>query len=143
MRLTASTTPQSAKKIERTWHLVDVKGKILGRAATDIAKILQGKHKTTYSTHLDSGDYVVIVNAKLIKVTGNKEQAKVYTRYSGFPGGLGKETLGQRMARKPEAVITSAVYGMLPKNKLRDRRLKRLFVYPTDKHPYEHKVTNK
>ncbi len=131
------TTATKAKEIERTWHLVDVKGKVLGRIATQIAKQLIGKHKIYFTRSLDCGDFVVVINSKHVHLTGRKEEQKVYTRYSGYPGGLRSETARELRARKPNDMIRHAVYGMLPKNKLRDTMIKRLHIYPESNNPYE------
>lgn len=135
----------STKKadIQRVWHLVDIKGKTLGRVATDIAKMLMGKGKSYFVKNLDCGDFVVVVNAKDVHVTGNKEELKKYYRYSGYPGGLRVETLGKLRQRKPEDIILEAVKGMLPQNRLRDRMLKRLLVFSEENHPYTDKQKNK
>lgn len=133
------TVATKASDIKRKWHLVDLKGKNLGRTATQIAKILMGKSKPYFVRNLDCGDYVVVVNAKYVLVTGKKEEQKKYYRYSGYPGGLRAEALGDLRKRKPEEVIYHAVKGMLPQNKLRDSMLKRLFVFPEEKHPYQDK----
>ncbi len=135
-----TTTPTKESQIERSWHVIDLKDQTLGRAATKIAELLMGKNKTYFVRNLDCGDHVVVTNAKDFIVTGNKENAKLYTRYSGFPGGLKKETLGRLRDRKPEEAIRHAVSGMLPKNRLRDKMLKRLHVYVDENHPYEDKV---
>ena len=138
-KLTEQTKSVKESEIQRDWHLVDVKGKVLGRVATQIATLLQGKHKVNYVPYLDVGDYVVVINAKHVKVTGKKAKQKVYTRYSGYPGGLKKETFEQLMQRNPAKVIEHAVSGMLPKNKHRKRRLRRLFVFEGEEHPYSDK----
>jgi large subunit ribosomal protein L13 len=119
-----------ASEVERNWHLLDAKGQILGRLSTRVATLLTGKEKTIWVPYLDLGDYVVVINAKEIAVTGKKESQKRYYRYSGYPGGLRSETLGQLRARRPEEIIRHAVVGMLPKNKLSDRMITRLYVYP-------------
>lgn len=141
-RLTTSTKPQKAGEINRMWHLVDLKGKVLGRIAGSIASIIQGKHKPTYSLNLDSGDYVVAINAKDVVLTGRKLLQKTYARYSGYPGGLRIQTAQELLSKKPGELIRHAVSGMLPKNKLRKRRLTRLFIFADDKHPYEEKLKN-
>lgn len=133
------TQPTKQKDIKRSWHLVDLKGKILGRIATEIAKLLMGKAKPYFVRNLDCGDYVVAVNARNVVVTGKKEQLKKYYRYSGYPGGLTVETLEKLRQRKPEEVIVHAVKGMLPQNKLRDKMLKRLYVFPEEEHSYKDK----
>lgn len=133
------TESTKASQVKRDWRLIDLKGKTLGRISTEIAKLLMGKSKPYFVRNLDCGDYVVAVNAKEIKFTGNKELKKKYFRYSGYPGGLRVETLGKLMGRKPENVIIHAVKGMLPQNRLRDKMLKRLFVFKEEKHSYEDK----
>ncbi len=129
--------------IKRHWHLIDLKDKTLGRISTDIAKLLMGKGKPYFVRNLDLGDYVVIINAKEVKVTGKKETDKIYHRHSGYPGGKKEETLGKLRIRKPEDIIIHAVKGMLPQNKLRDRMLKRLFVFAGQAHKYEDKFRGK
>lgn len=125
--------------IKRSWHLIDLKDKTLGRIATEIAKLLMGKSKPYFVRNLDLGDYVVVINASLVKVTGKKELQKVYYRYSGYPGGLSKENLSDLRKRKPEEVIKRAVKGMLPQNRLRDRMLGRLFIFTGAEHTYTDK----
>ena len=117
MKPTNSTKSQRVEDIRRTWHLFDIKEQVLGRMTPQIAKLLQGKHKTSYIPNIDSGDYVVVINAAQLRVTGNKLKSKVYTSYSGYPGGLKSITMGDLMNRKPEDVVRNAVSGMLPKNK--------------------------
>lgn len=131
-----------ASDIKRAWHLVDVKGKVLGRISGDIAKLLIGKQKPYFVHHLDCGDYAIVINAKDVAVTGKKEIRKKYYRHSGYPGGLKVETLSKLRARKPQDIIVHAVKGMLPQNKLRDRMLKRLFVFVGEEHPYGDKIRN-
>ncbi len=140
MKLTQTTKPQSAVSVQRAWHLVDMSSKTLGRVSTQVAHLLQGKHKRAFVPYLDAGDYVVVVNASRVVVTGRKLQEKAYMRYSGYPGGLKSETLGDLLQRRPQDVVRHAVMGMLPKNKLRSNRISRLFIYPDTKHPYEHKL---
>ncbi len=137
--LTKSTKSSKEKDIQRNWHLIDLKGKVLGRAAVTISKLMLGKHKVTFSGYLDSGDYVVAINAKEIVLTGKKLSQKLYTRYSGFPGGLTVKTAGELMAKSPKEVVQRAVSGMLPKNKHRKKRLTRLYIFADAKHPYEAK----
>jgi len=131
--------PTKKSEIKRGWHLLDAKNQILGRLATKIAQLLMGKNKPYFVRHLDCGDYVVVVNAKEVKVTGKKEKQKQYYRYSGYPGGLKKETLEHLRRRFPEKIIIEAVKGMLPQNKLKDKMLGRLFVFADDNHPYKDK----
>lgn len=129
--------------IKRGWHLIDVNDKTLGRISTNIANLLMGKNKPYFVRNLDCGDYVVVVNAKNIKVTGNKETQKVYNRHSGYPGGFKSETLAELRARKPEDIIINAVKGMLPQNRLRDQMLKRLRVFAESDHSFADKFTKK
>src|SRR3990167_4247496 len=136
------TKPTKASDIKRAWHLVDVSGEILGRISSEIAKLLIGKSKPCYVRNLDCGDYVVVINASGVKVTGKKETDKKYYRHSGYPGGLRVETLKELRESKPEEIIRHAVKGMLPQNKLRDRMLTRLFVYGDKNHPYGNKIKN-
>jgi len=134
------TRPTKQNDIKRSWHLIDVKGKVLGRISTDIAKLLMGKSKPYFAKNLDCGDYVVIINARDVKTTGNKNKGKVYTRYSGYPGGIRRETLGELRVRKPEEVVRHAVSGMIPKNKLHDSMMKRLLIFPGEEHKYASKI---
>src|SRR6266498_2179785 len=136
MNQAAMTQSTKASDVKRTWHLIDVKDEVLGRIATRIAHLLMGKGKAYFVRNLDCGDYVVIVNAKDVKVTGKKEEQKNYYRHSGYPGGFKSETLKELRVRKPEAIITHAVKGMLPNNRLRDRMLTRLFVFAGEEHTY-------
>lgn len=121
----------------RGWFVVDASGQTLGRLASQIARILRGKHKREYSPHVDLGDFVIVINAEKIKVTGRKMTDKVYYRHSGYPGGIKSETLGKLLARKPERVIEKAVRGMLPDNRIGDAMYKKLKVYPGPQHPHE------
>lgn len=132
-----------AGEIERNWHLVDAKNKILGRLATEIAKKLMGKHKPYFSYHLDCGDYVVVINAEKIMTTGRKENQKIYYHYSGYPGGLKETKLKDLRERHPERIIFNAVSGMLPKNKLRKKRLGRLKIVVGENHQYADKLKAK
>src|SRR3989344_1606349 len=121
------TAATKVKEIQRAWHQVDVAGQTLGRVATGIATLLMGKSKPYFVRNLDCGDYVVVINASHVRVTGKKASTKIYTSYSGFPGGLRKESFQDLQNRRPTEVIRRAVYGMLPKNKLRDSMVKRLY----------------
>ena len=123
-------------EIRKIWHLVDARDKILGRLATRVATILMGKDKVMYSPHQDTGDEVIVINAKFVKTTGKKLGQKMYKRYSAYPGGLKQETLARVMVKKPEYVIRHAVKGMLPKSKLGAKLLKKLRVYPEAAHPH-------
>lgn len=131
-----ATRSTKISDVTREWHMVDLAGKTLGRIATDIAKLLIGKSKPYFVRNLDCGDFVVAINAKDIKVTGKKDEQKIYYRYSGYPGGLRKETLAELKERIPEKVIEFAVKGMLPQNRLRDKMLGRLFVFSGSEHTY-------
>lgn len=133
------TKPTKASDIKRVWHLFDAKDKVLGRLAGEIAVKLMGKGKPYFVRNLDCGDWVVVVNAKLVATTGKKEKQKFYGQYSGYPGGLKKKALWQLRAEKPTEIIRHAVWGMLPKNKLRDRLVTRLYIYPESEHPYKAK----
>lgn len=135
-----STSSLLAKNIQHRWHLVDASGQVLGRLASDIAKILMGKHKPEFVPFLDAGDFVVVINAAKIKVTGKKMQTKIYTRHSGYPGGLKQETLDKLLTRRPEYVIEHAVSGMLPKNKVGSRMIKKLKVFAGENHPFTKQV---
>lgn len=139
--VTQSTKPVSAKTIQRKWHVIDLKNKILGRAANEIAGLLMGKGKVNFVPYLDMGDFVVVTNAKEVKVTGRKMNDKMYQSFSGYPDGLKEVPLKRMMENQPEDVIRSAVSGMLPKNKLRQPRLARLFIFKDEKHPYQENVS--
>jgi large subunit ribosomal protein L13 len=124
------------KDIVKGWYIVDAKDKILGRLASKVAAILRGKDKVIFSPHQDTGDEVIVVNASKVRVTGKKMEQKEYKRYSAYPGGLNLETLEAVMKKNPERVIRHAVKGMLPKNKLGEKLMKKLRVYPNDVHPH-------
>jgi large subunit ribosomal protein L13 len=124
-------------EVVRSWHVVDAEGQTLGRMASEIAKILRGKHKTTYSPAVDCGDYVIVVNAEKIHVTGRRLDQKMYYRHSGYMGGLTEISLRDQLKRYPNRVIESAVRGMLPRNKLGRKMIKRLKVYAGDQHPHD------
>ncbi len=128
------------KEISKAWHVVDASGQTLGRLSTQVAALLLGKHKPTYSPHLDMGDFVVIVNAEKVRVTGNKLQDKIYYRHTGYMGGLKETTLSEMMARKPGRVIELAVRGMLPRNRLSRHLLRHMKVYAGPDHPHEAQV---
>jgi large subunit ribosomal protein L13 len=126
-------TPSTA---ERNWYVVDATGLTLGRLATQIANVLRGKRKPEYTPHIDTGDFVVVVNAEKISVTGDKRHAKLYHRHSGYPGGLKTRTLEEMLDRRPEEVIRLAVKGMLPRNRLARKQLTKLKVYAGPDHPH-------
>ena len=135
-----TTLPTKAGDIKRGWHLIDTQGKILGRTASAIAELLMGKSKPYFARNLDCGDYVVVINAQDVAVTGKKEKDKVYTRYSGYPGGLRKITLSELRKSRPEEIIRHAVSGMLPKNRLKDSMLKRLYIFKGAEHKFQDKI---
>ena len=134
------TVPTKAKEIKRHWNLVDLKNQILGRAATQIAYKLMGKSKPYYVSNLDCGDYVVVINAKEVNVTGRKRTSKMYQNYSGYPGGLKEINFSELQKKDPLRIINEAVAGMLPKNKIRSLLLKRLYVFSDENHPYKEKL---
>jgi len=123
-------------EVPRNWWVVDAEGKNLGRLASEIAVVLRGKNKPRYTPHVDTGDFVVVVNAEKIAVTGNKIKDKMYHRHSGYPGGLKTRTLGEMLQRRPTEVVRKAVKGMLPKNRLAARQLAKLKIYAGPKHPH-------
>ncbi|MGH2468002.1 MAG: 50S ribosomal protein L13 [Candidatus Limnocylindrales bacterium] len=135
--LTTKTYTPRAGEIERDWFLVDATDQTLGRLASRIAAVLEGKHKPTFATHLDCGDHVVVVNAARIAVTADKRNTKIYVRHSNYPHGLRQETLGQLLARRPEEAIRRAVKGMLPRNRLGAQQLRKLKIYAGPEHPHE------
>lgn len=126
-----------ASEIKRDWYLFDAADKTLGRLATKIAQTLIGKNKPTFTPHIDAGDFVVVINARKIKVTGKKMTDKIYYHHSGYPGGLKQKNLRDMLEKFPERVIQLAVKRMLPKNKIQAKRMKRLLVYADDKHPHQ------
>jgi large subunit ribosomal protein L13 len=130
------TYSAKAEDVKRAWHLVDANGKTLGRLATVVASVLKGKTKPIYTTHVDTGDFVIVVNADKVHLTGRKLDQKKYYSHSGFPGGLKTITAGRLMQTKPEDVIKMAVEGMLPKTRLGKQMLSKLKVYAGDKHPH-------
>ncbi len=130
------------KDIKKNWHLIDAKEKILGRLSSEIAMQLMGKNKSIYSPNLDTGDFVVVVNAQKILLSGKKEKQKKYYRHSGYPGGLYMKTAQQVRESKPENLIRNAVEGMLPKTKMGKVMLKKLYVFPASSHPYQDKFKN-
>jgi len=125
-----------ASEIERQWHVIDASDKVLGRLATEVARLLMGKDKPMFSRHLDTGDYVVVVNAEKVHVSGDKSEQKLYYRHSGYPGGFKSTNLEEMLKNKPAWVIEHAVKGMLPKNRLGNSMMKKLKVYAGDSHPH-------
>lgn len=130
------TYQQKPAEVQRDWFVVDAQGKVLGRLASRIASILRGKHKPTFTPHVDGGDFVVVVNAEKVRLTGRKLHEKVYYWHSGYPGGIKSATAAQMLERKPEWVIQKAVQRMLPKNPLGRSMLRKLKVYRGPKHPH-------
>jgi len=122
--------------IDQKWHIVDLKGKVLGRAASEIAKVLRGKNKPCFANHMDAGDFVIVVNAEKVRLTGNKLIGKMYYRHSGYPGGLTTTAAGKMLEQKPQELIRTAVKGMLPKNKLGRQMFTKLKVYTGGDHPH-------
>ncbi len=137
------TYSPKAKEIERKWWVIDATDKTLGRLATQVANLLKGKHKAIYAPHIDTGDYVVVVNAAKVKVTGKKMEEKFYYRFSGYPGGLKSQNLEELLSKNPSRVIELAVKGMLPHNRLGRAMIKKLKVYAGADHPHQTQVTMK
>ena len=130
------THPANLKTLERQWHVIDANGLVLGRVATKAARLLMGKHRPTYTTFLDTGDHVIIVNAGRVKLTGRKEEQKIYRRHSGYEGGLREERAKDVRARRPIRLVEEAVRGMLPKTTLGDAMYRKLKVYAGPVHPH-------
>ena len=126
----------SEGEIVRQWHVVDAADQVLGRIASAAAMILMGKHKPTYTTFLDTGDHVIVINAAKVKLTGRKESQKVYRRHSGYPGGLRSRTFEEMQARRPEEIIRLAVKGMMPRNRLARKQITKLKIYAGPEHPH-------
>lgn len=131
------TYSAKAEDIDRKWYLIDAEGEILGRLATQIATILRGKNKPNYTPSMDLGDYVVVINADKIKVTGNKLKEKIYRYHTSYPGGLKSVVMGTLLKRKPELVMKKAVQGMIPHTKLGRAMIKKLKIYKGNKHPHQ------
>jgi len=131
------TISANAGTVQKTWFVVDAQDAVLGRLSSQVAKIIRGKHKPSFTPHVDCGDNVIIINAEKVKLSGNKADDKIYTRYTGYPGGQRFRTPNEQLARKPEAVIEAAVRGMLPKNRLGRAIFNNLYVYAGTSHPHE------
>jgi large subunit ribosomal protein L13 len=131
------TSIPSPEGITRQWHLIDAEEAVLGRIASKVAKILMGKHKPTYTPFLDTGDHVIVVNAAKVRLTGNKEEQKLYRRHSGYPGGLTETQARKVRATRPTRMVEEAVQGMLPKSKLGKQMYRKLQVYAGPKHPHQ------
>ena len=127
----------TAGSIERQWHVIDAEGQVLGRIATEAARLLQGKHKAVYTPHIDTGDHVVVVNAAKVRLTGRKEEQKVYRYHSGYEGGLREERAKEIRQKNPARIVEEAVRGMLPKTKLGDAMWRKLKVYADATHPHQ------
>ncbi|HEX5915959.1 MAG TPA: 50S ribosomal protein L13 [Rubrobacter sp.] len=123
-------------EVERKWYVVDAEGKHLGRLATEIVRVLRGKNKPQYTPHVDVGDFVVVVNADKVAVTGRKAEQRIYRRHSGYPGGMKETSYEQMLARKPTEVLRKAVYGMMPKTRLARKQFKKLKIYAGPEHPH-------
>ena len=123
-------------EVERRWYVVDAEGKHLGRLATEIVRVLRGKNKPQYTPHVDVGDFVVVVNADRVVVTGRKAEQRVYRRHSGYPGGMKETSYEQMLARKPTEILRKAVYGMMPKTRLARKQFKKLKIYAGPEHPH-------
>lgn len=130
------TYSAKSSEVQRSWYVVDAEGKTLGRLATAIAATLRGKHKATFTPHIDTGDFVIVVNAGKVKVTGNKDTEKKYYRHSNYPGGLKTTTLRDMRQKHPERILEAAVWGMLPQNNLGRQQLKKLKLYAGPDHPH-------
>ncbi|MDP8940183.1 MAG: 50S ribosomal protein L13 [Actinomycetota bacterium] len=125
------------QEVERKWYVVDAEGKTLGRLASEIARVLRGKNKPQYTPHVDTGDFVVVVNADRVSVTGRKAEQKLYRRHTGYPGGLREASYEQMMDRKPTEILHKAVYGMMPKTRLGRQQFRKLKIYAGPEHPHE------
>ncbi len=134
------TFATKAKDVEHRWHVIDASGQTLGKLSTQVATLLMGKHKPTYAPYLDTGDFVIVINATKVKVTGKKPKQKTYYRHSGYPGGIKAETYEELMATHPTRIIEHAVKGMLPHNRLGRAMYKKLKVYAGDSHPHQAQV---
>ncbi|MCD6391469.1 MAG: 50S ribosomal protein L13 [Dehalococcoidia bacterium] len=137
------TYSPKAKDIKREWWVIDAKDKTLGRMVTQVASLLRGKHKPIYAPHIDTGDYVVIINAAKVKVTGKKAEQKLYYRHSGYPGGLKSQSFEELLSKDPVRVIELAVKGMLPHNSLGRAMFKKLKVYPGNEHPHQAQISTR
>ncbi|MCA9369695.1 MAG: 50S ribosomal protein L13 [Pseudomonadales bacterium] len=137
------TYMQKSGTVQRVWHEIDAMDVVLGRLATRAARLLIGKHKPTYTPHIDAGDYVVVTNAASVALTGRKETDKVYYRHSGYPGGLRSQTLGELREKNPTEIIRKAVYNMLPDNRLRSERMARLKIFAGSDHPHSTHFSSK
>ena len=140
VRLKIKTYSLKAGEVQERWHVLDAEGRPLGRLATEVTHLLRGKYRPTFTPHMDNGDFVIVINASKVKVTGNKMQQKLYRRHSGYPGGLKETPLPVMLERHPERVVQAAVKGMLPHNRLSRKILRHLKVYGGPDHPHEAQV---
>ncbi len=136
-----TTVRMKASQITKDWHVIDAAGRPLGRVATEAATLLRGKHKPTFEPHLDGGDFVIVINASQVRLSGNKSAQRIYYTHSGYPGGLKARSFEEQLARFPERVIEQAVWGMLPKGPLGKKMSKHLKVYPNANHPHQSQIT--
>ncbi len=132
-----ATYSPKASEIERQWHVVDAQGMVLGRLATEVARLLRGKHKPTFTPHLDTGDHVIVVNASKVVLTANKAASKQVYRHSGYPGGLRSQSYGEKLAQQPDQAIRDTIRGMLPKTRLGRSQIRKLKVYAGPVHPHK------
>lgn len=135
--LSYKTKAANKETVEHKWYVVDADGEVVGRLASRIAHVLRGKHKPSYTPHVDCGDYVIVINADKVRFTGQKLDQKEYLRYTGYPGGQRKATPRDLLSKKPQAVLENAVKGMLPKTKLGRQLIKKLFLYAGSEHPHQ------
>ena len=135
--MSTKTYVPDAEKIEKKWYVVDAEGQVQGRFASQVAQILMGKHKSIYTPFMDVGDFVIVVNAEKVKVTGKKKDQKLYRWHTGYPGGFKSETLGSLLNRRPEEVIRRAVWGMIPHNRLGRKMIRKLKIYSGPSHPHQ------
>ena len=134
---TVKTFSPKPRDIERRWYVIDASGAVLGRLSTEVAAILRGKHKPIFAPHMDTGDHVIVVNARGVRVTGGKEEKKVYVRHSGYPGGLNRVAFSRMLGKRPAQVVEKAITGMLPKNRLGRHMARKLAVYEGAEHPHQ------
>ena len=135
--LSYKTVSANKSTVQKEWYIVDAKGEVLGRLASVVAMVLRGKHKPSFTPHVDCGDYVIVINAEKVKLTGKKMTDKQYIRYTGYPGGQRTQTPEDLLSKKPEAVVEKAVKGMLPKSRLGSELFRNLFVFAGEVHPHE------
>ena len=135
--LSSKTVSQTKEGVVRKWYIVDADGEVVGRLCSRIARVLRGKHKPNFTPHIDTGDYIIVINADKARFTGQKMNQKEYIRHTGYPGGQRVRTAREQMEKHPERIIESAVRGMLPKNRLGRQMIKKMFVYAGNEHPHQ------